>query len=298
MSTTDLPVDYDDRTVDQIIREDFGFLAWAIDHPEVGPLLQTAADEGWTEQTLRGALTATEWWQTTSATARAWQATVAEDPAEAARRIEQRAAEVADEAATIGLDLQPGKVRQIAETAERFGWDARQLRDALAAEIQWRPQSDYQGLLGSAIDEVVQRARTFMVPVGPDTTFQLARRLLAGELDEAGLDAEVSRLARGRFPHLQAQMDRGITPSQMFAPYAQEASRLLEVNPFEVDLLNDARLNRVLDPVLEGTSTRMMSMSEFARMVREQDGWEQTTAAKRQAAELGDTLARTFGKVD
>lgn len=297
MSASDIPVDHDSRSVDEIIREDFGFLAWAIDHPELGPLLRRAVDEGWSESTLRGSLHATGWWTTTSATARDWQATVAEDPAEAARRIEQRAATVSDRAATLGLQLSASKVRQIAESAERFGWSDTELADALGAEMQWRPEGDYQGLLGSAIDEVVQRAQTFLVPLGPDTTFQLARRMLTGEMDEAGLEAEVAKLARARFSHLQPQIDRGLTPAQLFSPYVSEAARLLEVNPFEVDLLNDPRVSRVLDPVTGGGEPRMMSLSEFGRMVRESEGWETTGQARQQASALGGALARTFGKV-
>src|SRR5690348_11276268 len=55
------------------IAEQYGYVGAILDNPEVGGLLRQAANNGWTKERLQGAIFQTNWWKTTSATARAWE---------------------------------------------------------------------------------------------------------------------------------------------------------------------------------------------------------------------------------
>lgn len=46
-----------------LARQTYGYMAWALDDAELGPLLTQAATEGWDENRLRGALYATNWFK-------------------------------------------------------------------------------------------------------------------------------------------------------------------------------------------------------------------------------------------
>lgn len=46
-----------------LARQTYGYMAWALDDAELGPLLTKAATEGWDENRLRGALYATNWFK-------------------------------------------------------------------------------------------------------------------------------------------------------------------------------------------------------------------------------------------
>lgn len=293
----DEPAEPDMRAVDEIIMEDFGHLAWAVTHPELGPIVRQAAEEGWTESTLRGAVHATQWWATNAETAREWQRIRAEDPAEADRQVQQMAATISDLAATLGLTLTTRKVTEIAEEALQFGWSEVEVNDALTAELRWNPAARFNGRIGAAIETVGQTAADFMVDLGDEPTFDYARQLLAGELDIEGVETLLRGYAKERFPHLQSAFDRGLTAAEYFAPYAETAARLLEVPAGQIDLRNDPELSRVLDPIVGGDRPEMMSLGQFERMVRETEGWQSTRQAQQGAAELGESLLQTFGAV-
>lgn len=287
----------DQRTVDDIVMEDFGHLGWAVSHPELGPIIKQAAEEGWTEGTLRGAIHATDWWQTNAASQREWARLRAEDPAEADRQVSQREAMISDAAATAGLSLTPRKIAEIAEESLRLGWSEVEINDALVAELRWNPTARFHGRIGAAIDDVTQRAASYMVDLGDEATFDYARQIMAGELDPDGMDTLLRDLAKNRFPHLTDAFDRGLTATEFFAPYAETAAQLLEVPAGQIDLRNDPELSRVLDPIMGGDQPEMMTLGQFSRMVRETDGWQQTRQAQEGASALGQRLLETFGAV-
>lgn len=85
------------------VRETYGHMAWAIDHPEIGPILRQAAEDDWSPARLRGAINQTDWWSRTADAQRQWQALEGEDPAEATRQINQRAEEVAGRLEDLGV---------------------------------------------------------------------------------------------------------------------------------------------------------------------------------------------------
>ena len=52
-----------DSSVRQAIEENYPTMAWALDHDELGPLLEQAGEEEWSALKLQGKLQGTEWWQ-------------------------------------------------------------------------------------------------------------------------------------------------------------------------------------------------------------------------------------------
>jgi hypothetical protein len=292
-----LPVP-DTRTIDEIIAQDFGYLAWATDHPELGPLLREAADGGWDQATLRGALFATDWWQHHSQSVRGWQQLVAEDPAEARARLERAQESIADAAATIGLDLEPSRIAEIAEYAVSEGWDATQIQRALLGEAKYDPGKQPGGQLGATIQQATEMSRRYMVGIAPAAAFDWAKRIAAGLDDEVTMQNYFSDLAKGRFPHLSAQIEAGRTPQQLFDPYVQQAAQMLEMPSGSIDLMGDTRFQGVLNPVQDAQGAmRSMTMTEHADYLRQLPDWNKTYGARQRAAELGETITDLFGKV-
>jgi hypothetical protein len=301
MSAVNLPTRTtpDSAEVERLIREQFGYLAWAIDDEELGAILRQAVEEGWTPQTLQGALFSTKWWQSHSQSMRSWAALVGQDPAEAGRQIQSQAVTVRQQASQLGLNLSSGRAGQISETALRLGWSQNELMRALVAEVKYKPDG-VGGLVGAMMKEVKAISADYLIPMADKTAFRWARRIVAGDDTPQGFGAYISNMAKGRFPHLADVIDRGISPGQYFAPYQSMAAQLLEISPGEVDFYSDSRFSSVLDPVGGGDGReerRAMTMSEYARQIRNLEDWQFTDQANHQASELGQKILETFGAV-
>ena len=64
----------------EIVRERFPGFAWALEHPELGPILEDAAEGEFTVETFNAQLRATDWFTSRTAAERDWDL-LASDPA-------------------------------------------------------------------------------------------------------------------------------------------------------------------------------------------------------------------------
>lgn len=125
-STTPLPASPEE--IDNFVRDNYGFMSWALDHEEIGPILEEAATNGWSEGRLMGALGETDWWQENSEPHRQWQALEAQDPAEARRQIGNMASQIGEQATSFGLEMSQGELNTLARNALQLGWSDQQIR--------------------------------------------------------------------------------------------------------------------------------------------------------------------------
>lgn len=74
----------------------------------------------------------------------------------------------------------------------------------------------------------------------------------------------------------------------------------MEVDPTQVDFLNNPFYSKILDFVPPDSPNgvhRMMTLSEMDQYLKGSDQWDHTQQARDQAANLTQTIAQTFGKV-
>lgn len=285
-----------DEEIKSYIKENFGAMSWAIDHSELGPMLITAAREGWAPARLDAAITDTEWWRTTEPTLRAWQAKLAEDPAAAEDEVNQKVAELQDFFAQTGLQVGPDAVRRIAEQSLSLGWTDTELRDAIALEVDWATASETpRASFGEAVMQLRQTAEgEYMVPMSEEAAAGWARRIFEGSATEDGFRAWLKQAAIGRFGQFAEQINQGATPAQLFDSYKQMAAETLEMDPEQIDLLHDPKFNRALEVDDDG-KRRAMTLGEWSMYLREQDEYRFTTQANKQAAEVSRSLGNMFG---
>lgn len=144
--------DHEGESVEDKVRRLYGFVAWALDHAELGPILRQAAEEEWDESRLQGAIQRTTWWQTTNAAQRTFDEQKATNPGEVARRIEQRTAEIVNKVKLEGWSIPVQRAREIAETSLRMGWSESELTASYKAEFRYNqftdPSNDRLAYLG------------------------------------------------------------------------------------------------------------------------------------------------------
>jgi len=119
--------------VDAEVRRLFGEVGAFLDHPELGPILRKAAEGGWDNTRLFGALQQTTFWRTTGESARKWTILKTLDPATAKQQADQQTMAVADVARSSGFNYTPEQQRYFAELSLKNGWNGAQLREHLFA---------------------------------------------------------------------------------------------------------------------------------------------------------------------
>lgn len=101
--------------------------------------------------------------------------------------------------------------------------------------------------------------------------------------------------AKSAYFHLAPQLDAGLTLQDIFAPYRQTASKVLEMSEESIDM-NDSKFAAAF-----GTQNgRPMSMTEWETLLRTDDkyGYKYTKQAKNDARSMAMNLAKAFGAVE
>lgn len=271
----------------------YGYLGWFVDHPEVGPIILQAAQEGWDQSRLLGALSKTTWWQTTSESARQWDALTAQDGATAERRIDETALSIALEATRLGVKINNDRLGEIATAANRFGWNPEEIRLAIAAEMQWSPDAAGQGTVGKLIGDVRAAAAEYLIGIDDRQAWTWARRIAAGGADIEAARVQFAQLAKSRFPYLADEIDSGVTPAMFFTEYRNKIAEELETSPDAVDLMGKEWTPVLSFPGKEGP--RPMTIPEAQRYARTRPEWGQTQGAWETLSQTGGAMLELFG---
>ena len=268
----------------QVVRERFPSWAWALDNPELGPILRKAAStEDWSPQVFESNLRQTQWWQARTAAQRTWDiATQNMGEADMAKALADSKTAVTREAGALGVTLSEGTLNELATQNARNGWTAQELVGNLAAMSQ------------TAINSV---ASDYMVKLDATTTADLARRLVTGTLTNAGLTEYVRNIARQQFPDPQIaqQIDNGITLRNYFAPHRQILADALGRTPDSIDLTS-AEFRPVMG-IRSGDTIAPMTLGQVDQFSRTLDGYWTTSKGRAEKATMGRNLLQMMGVV-
>lgn len=285
----------DEEELEAYIRTTYGYLAWALDHPELGKILREAARRGLAPLEVQASVMGTKWWKQTSSSAREWQKLKAEDPATAESQIKQQYSIIFSYSRRLGYNFTSARMRRMAEDAIKFGWNEQQLRSAIISEITYRPNQLARGTIGSTMDQLQQIAMEYYIPFSQKQLYEWSKNIEKGSDTAEGFKSYVQHLAEGQFPHLAKYMKSGISPAQYFEPFRQTVATILEKNVQNVDLFQNPQYRKITDFVDDKGNRRAMTLSETMDYLRTLPEWLETDNAKRAAADLSVQLLETFG---
>lgn len=282
---------------DDVAKQLYGYMASYLDDPEVGPILRQAAAGGWSVDMLKGALSKTTWWKTTSDAARTWDETADNDPATAERQISDKASQIRDQLVQQGVNLDDNTIRGVAKDSLRGGWSDQQTKLALDAELQRSPS-----VLKSKIGvELKALTRQFATPMSDDAIQARAAHIISGNSSEEIFRQYLVDQAKARYkdPALAAYLDGGGTVDQYADPYKQMAAQTLGIDPNQVDFSDPkwAAAINVKDP--KTGDVRSMDYDEWTTYLKQNDnyGWQDTADGRKQAQSFVNDLGVAFGKV-
>lgn len=281
-------------SLEQTFREKYPYLGAFLNHPEIGGILKQAAAEGWTEQEIYGALNKTNWWQTTNASARAWELLVAEDPAEASRRAAETAAMIQNRARSLGLPMSSSQIMAIATDATKNGWSDAQQIDSLLHSVNWGTLQ--AGDLTAFRDRIKAIGAEYLVGVSDSTAQSYAIALASGEMSEAGVASLMQKQAKARFGWMADEIDQGVTPSQYFMPVRDTIANELELAPEAVNMMDNQYLGMLEVHDRDTGKMRASTLREAQLAARRDPRWRDTKNAGTMMASAANAMAQAFGR--
>lgn len=263
---------------------------------EVKKVLLAAAAGEYSQAKMRSELAKTSWWQHTASTARTWDADYALDKATGDERIRQTARAILVTAQQIGVNLDWTAATQMALKVNREGWTQQQINQTLSARFKLGTAKPGAGL--ATVDSLKAMAADYGVSLSDPVLTGWTQRILSGTADDNGFRSYLVKQAQSLYPTIASDISEGQTVREYFDPYVQTASRLLGVNPNDVDL-SDTKWRRALVTIDPATNKRVpMSLDQWEAELRTNSiyGWDTTKNGRAAAADFEAQLRQAIGQ--
>lgn len=284
------------------IRENYGFLAGFLDIPDLRKILIEAGRRSQkgtpvSKEWIQGKMYATPWWKKTAEVTRNWIALNGTDPATAKQRLASTKTQITSAATAAGVTLTPDQIAKYALNVNKFGWSEQQVQSAIGHQLVYNPDKAAQGQAGLTVDKLKEMSSAYLVPVSDETLQKWARNVVGGDVDLAAFETYAKEQAKSLFPSLSAAIDAGVTVNDYVDPYREQAAKVLEISPDEVDFM-DPKWRKAVDQVDPKTGQRTaLSLADWTTTMRtdSQYGYDKTKGARAEAASLTSKLGEMFG---
>lgn len=270
--------------------------------PEIAELLRRSlGPPAWSEQKFQAELRATNWWKTTTASAREWDAASALDPATYQARVDEAATAINQEALGYGIRLSEETAQQLALDSLRLGWGTQTITNAIGMRATEGGSVGATQLREGYYGQEVRRiARSYGVTLADETFNSFVNRIAVGDENFSSFQDYALSVAKSLYPTLTAQFDAGRTFDDAVAPYREIAASTLELNPNDIDFTDPKWVTPITympDP--QTGEQRLMNLAEWGKELRTNRayGYEFTEKARQDAYSVVERLGRMFGRI-
>lgn len=285
----------------ELVAAEYGWAAAFLDHPEVGPILMQAAENGWTQQKMLTELRKTNWWQNTTESQRQWDALKAQDPASAEQQVAVQSDALKQVASQLGGQLDPERLAKLSERVIRNGLagdgSSSLVTQMVARELLRDDQQSgiRDGILGRNLRS---EADSYGIPLSDKAVDRWIRQIAKGQATVDDFTNYARTQAKGLYGSLADDIDKGMTVKDLADPYMQVASQILGTTPEQMKL-TDGKWNAALNFVDDKGQRRTMTLAEWQDKLRTDPryGYGDTTEAKNKAWAVAGAINNMFGKV-
>ena len=273
-----------------------GYYAIVKNIPEIKNLLLSAVQNGWSDNKFDYELKQTNWWKTTTSSAREWEVSRQLDPASAQTQIDNRVANIRQKALTKNLRLDDTTLAKLAEDSIKFGWTEQVLDTAISSEALKTTTGVSELRQGFIGQNIRTTANAYGLPLSGTSFNEWVGKIATGQENEASFQAWALETSKNLYPSLAASFDRGLTFKQVTDPYAQAASRILEIPTSQIDF-TDPKWAQAFTARDDKGQQMQMSFGEWNDYLRTNPafGYEYTDGAKERAFTVVNRLAELFG---
>lgn len=200
-----------------------------------------------------------------------------------------------DQMTRYGFQVDDADLQKMAEDAKRGGWDPTQTKEALGSQLEKvaAAGTDLRGTAGDVQNELSVWAKANGLDL---TAEQLAPFISRGATGAQSVDDAKSELRktylRGMYPAWGDYIDKGMDPSTIFAPYVQQAQKLLEMDSIGLD---DPIMQRITQHVGADGKPAILPLYEANKLIRQDARWDKTDNAYSTYANVAQNVLKTFG---
>ena len=242
-------------------------------------------------------LSQTNWWKQTTGSARQFVQRQVTDPATLQTDIDNKKEALKQAALNRGIGVDDTTLLRVATDQIKFGWSDQITLNYLGEQALGTTAGVAELRRGFFGQEIRETAAKYGVPLSDTTLNRWVADLATGQQTSASFEAYARDLAKNLFPALSNGFDRGLTFTDMTAPYAQYASQILEIPSSSIDF-TQPKWAQAFTARNDKGEQMQMSYGEWADYLRSDPsfGWEFTDNAKSQAYSIAYELGRMFGR--
>lgn len=257
----------------------YGYAMAVLDsNPELKNLFKTAVAETWTADKFQAKLRATNWYKTTSETARNAQVLKSTDPKTYTANVAQVRSRMTILASEYGAQITQSALSKLAESAYQFGWDDNQIRQRMASYIKFS-KGTMQGAAGQWEREWRSYADDMGLSYSNKQLASWAKTVASGNATVEDVKARIAQAAQAAFPHLKDRIQAGETIATIAEPYRQSMSTLLEINP-EAVTMKDPTIRKALAAKGADGKVTTATLYDFEIGLRNDKRWLKTNNAQ------------------
>jgi hypothetical protein len=262
---------------------------FAQSNPEVAAKLQEGIDNGWDAARFQRELWTTNWFKSLSDVQRQLQVLQATDPQTYNTNISEKAAEIGQLAAGLGLTVD---ANSLAQQALWGGWSSSVLQAHIVdgGKATQVVGGQLTGSLGDYENQVRSTFRAYGVNMSDSWFETAAREITAGRNTVAGYQNSAIGYASALFPQYTEAFKSGKTLSDIAEPYIQQMGQTLETDPSAINLSD-----RYVQQALHGDGTNPTPLWQFQNQLRQDPRWQQTNNAKNAAFDVLARIGQDWG---
>lgn len=279
---------------EQEMAENFGWaLAVLRSDKSLYAVFKQAVKGNWAADRFAAAVKNTTWFKQNAEQVRAYQLLKATDPATLNARRGQLLAQMRDAARQMGAQPSEKTLRRISENALMYGWNDNQIRDTLSVYVR-AVNGQYHGAAGNDAEAIRQTAWRNGVRLAPQTIQGWVKGISSGSQTVEFYQRRIRALAKSLAPGYAAELDGGMDLMDIAAPLVQAKSKLLEMNPADIDLFDDD-IRSALSARTKDGKPATTSLWEFEQRMREKPQYWKTQGAQDQASAIGKKVLSDMG---
>jgi hypothetical protein len=240
------------------------------------------------------AFKSTPWWKKRSDSQRKFDVLQYDNPGEFNREIAQKQKDLQALSTELGINLSPNDLSAMSRLILRNGMDDAEVRSAMAGHFQYNPQNAVTGQAGTDVNALQDLAGKYYVNLGKDTIQNMVQRMITGDLSPESLTEYFKQQAISRFPHLQQQINSGLTVADVADPYKQEMANLLEMDPNGIKPQDPTILKGLQASTPEG-GFQLMPLWQYQNMLRQDPRWSTTDNARNSLLGTAGSVLRELG---
>lgn len=273
----------------------YGWAAAFMDIPEIAQIMNDAANGTISAEEANRRWLGSNYYKSTSVNERNWRMLEKSSPGEAAQQMEGQVTTISQRANGLGIDLDPARVKQIAELSKRFGWSDQQIAAAIASEAKYDPTGAKTGVMA----QIKEAQQNMLVPLSDQSMTQWAQAIIKGDQTIEDFNAYLKDQAKSLFPTLATYLDQtpGGNVKTYLDPYAQTISKTLGMPAGDIDWMDPKwfRFVNASDPKTGERRTVDIADVQRTLIADPQYGFDQTANGKQQKASFARTVLQDWG---